>query len=174
MKITGFTLLELMVTISLAILLLAIGAPSLGYLLNNNSSQLQASMFIKHLVVARQQAIATQQDITTCLITTDSTNKHSCVAANNDQAQRLLAFIDNNNNQQPDNGEVIITMTTAFPANVTILANRPYVKFKSDGTALGTNLTYQLCVSEQLMIDMVVSPSGHIRTEITTQLCPVS
>ncbi|MCA1805453.1 MAG: GspH/FimT family pseudopilin [Xanthomonadaceae bacterium] len=63
-KITGFTLIELMVTISIAAILLAIGVPSFQAIIENNRLATQSNELITAVNLARSEAIKRSCDIT--------------------------------------------------------------------------------------------------------------
>ncbi|MFQ2756825.1 GspH/FimT family pseudopilin [Aeromonas caviae] len=170
MKQTGVTLLELMITIALAVILLAIGAPALSNLISSNAATMQTQNILSHLAYARQEAVDSQQSVTLCLTTIDSSNQESCIADNQGGTKRLLTFIDANQNQKRDANEQILSATD-LAANMSLTGNRQFVMFKSDGTAMGSNMTFQLCISKQPRVDLVISPSGRSRAENKTDIC---
>ena len=59
--VKGFTLLELMIAVSLGIILLGIGAPAMSSLLSENSLRFESRTLLKYLRFARSQAIDNQQ-----------------------------------------------------------------------------------------------------------------
>ncbi|MGE6125149.1 GspH/FimT family pseudopilin [Aeromonas rivipollensis] len=165
MKNNGFTLLELMVSISLAVILLGIGIPSLGSLLKDSNVEYETERLLKHLRFARNQAISDQQTVTACLVN----GSDECV---DKQPVQLLVFIDDNDNSKLDNGENELSRTSAVSADATLSSTRPRVLFAPDGTSIGTNMTIRVCISEEPRIDLAIAQSGRSSRTETTTICP--
>ncbi len=62
----GFTLIELMVTVSVMAILLGVGAPAMQTMLANSRSATQTNEFISALKLARSEAIKLNRSITLC------------------------------------------------------------------------------------------------------------
>jgi type IV fimbrial biogenesis protein FimT len=60
---TGFTILELMITLTVAGILLAMAAPAMGNFLKDNRLSTQANDLVSALTVARSEAIKRRTDI---------------------------------------------------------------------------------------------------------------
>jgi type IV fimbrial biogenesis protein FimT len=73
-SLPGFTLLELMITISIAAILLAIGVPSFKYITSANRASSEINGLLGDLQFARGEAIKEGQTVTICA----STNGTSC------------------------------------------------------------------------------------------------
>jgi type IV fimbrial biogenesis protein FimT len=72
--LSGFTLLELMMTVSIAAILLAIGVPSFKYVTSANRASSEINGLLGDLQFARGEAIKEGQTVTICA----STNGTSC------------------------------------------------------------------------------------------------
>ena len=66
LKVKGFTLLELLVTIAIAGILLGIGLPSFGHMMAESRISSQYNSFVGSLYQARSEAIKGAADITVC------------------------------------------------------------------------------------------------------------
>jgi type IV fimbrial biogenesis protein FimT len=66
MPSAGFTLIELMVTLSVLVILLTIGVAQLGYMVGRNSRTTEINSMIGHLNFARAEAIFRASDIVLC------------------------------------------------------------------------------------------------------------
>ena len=62
----GFTLIELMVTLSVLVILLTVGVPQLAYLVGHNSRTVEVNTMIGHLNFARAEAIMRASEIVLC------------------------------------------------------------------------------------------------------------
>ncbi|MGU5658242.1 GspH/FimT family protein, partial [Aeromonas veronii] len=96
-----------------------------------------------------------------------NSTKEGCVLANQTGAQRMLVFIDTNQDRQFDiaSGDILLSATEPFLEKHTVTANRQFVRFSPDGTAIGTNMTLRFCIDQAPRVDIIVSPSGRSRSE---------
>ncbi|WP_349919646.1 GspH/FimT family pseudopilin [Aeromonas veronii] len=169
--VKGFTLLELMIAVSLGVILLGIGAPAMSSLLNENTLQFESRTLLKYLRFARGQAVDNQQTVTACLANASD----SCVTASPTQ---MLVFVDSNGNRILNNGEQLLARSHIFPTNFSATnqsseATKRATVFIPDGTSLVTNTTLNLCSPGNARVDLVIAPSG--RTTQSTQaniICP--
>jgi type IV fimbrial biogenesis protein FimT len=67
----GFTIIELMVTLTVAGILLAVGIPSFQQIIANNRLTGQANELVAALTLARSQAITTNRAVSFCRATND-------------------------------------------------------------------------------------------------------
>lgn len=169
--VKGFTLLELMIAVSLGVILLGIGAPAMSSLLSENSLRFESRTLLKYLRFARSQAIDNQQSVTACLANASD----NCVTANPTQ---FLVFVDDNDNNILNNGELLLARSHTFPSNFTAAnessdPSRLSTVFSPDGTSLMTNTTLNLCSPSNAQVNLVIAPSG--RSSQSTQaddVCP--
>ncbi|WP_446905271.1 GspH/FimT family protein [Aeromonas veronii] len=165
----GFTLLEFLISASLTTILLTLGLPSLANLLTSTDSDIYTRNLQDHLIFGQRQAITQQQPVTACLaMPVRNSTKESCVLANQAGAQRMLVFLDINQDRQFDiaaNGDILLSATEPFLEKHTVTANRQFVRFSPDGTAIGTNMTLRFCIDQAPRVDIIVSPSGRSRSE---------
>ena len=79
----------------------------------------------------------------------------------------MLVFIDTNQDRQLDitSGDILLSATEPFLEKHTVTANRQFVQFSPDGTAIGTNMTLRFCISQTPQVDIIISPSGRSRIE---------
>lgn len=168
MKKHGFTLLEFLISVSLTIILLTMGLPSLASLITTSDSNLYSRNLLDHLIFGQRQAITQQQTVTACLATpVSNATAESCIIANQTGAQRMLVFIDTDQDRQLNiaSGDILLSATEPFLEKHTVTANRQFVRFSPDGTAIGTNMTLQFCINQASRVDIIVSPSGRSRSE---------
>lgn len=163
--VKGFTLLELMIAVSLGVILLGIGAPAMSRLLNENTLQFESRTVLKYLRFARSQAVDNQQSVTACLANASD----NCVTANPTQ---VLIFIDTNGNDVLNNGEQFLARSPVFPSSLTASNNRLSTTFSPDGTSLVTNATLSLCSPGNAQINLVIAPSGRATQSTQANTCP--
>ncbi|MGY3942304.1 GspH/FimT family pseudopilin [Aeromonas tecta] len=163
--VKGFTLLELMIAVSLGIILLGIGAPAMSSLLNENTLQFESRSVLKYLRFARSQAVDNQQTVTACLANASD----NCVTASPTQ---LLVFIDDNGNNILNSGEQFLARSPTFPRTLTAANNRISTTFSPDGTSLVTNATLSLCSPGNAQVNLVIAPSGRTTQSTQANICP--
>ena len=95
MKIRGFTLLELMVALAVLSLLLALGAPAFGSLLDDQRMNSSAASLLHSVHYARTEAVRRNRHITLTPVDGDWNNG-------------WLIFIDRNHDGLYDPGEVLL------------------------------------------------------------------
>ena len=99
-KKNGFTLIELMVTISIAAILISIAVPSFKTMLKNNRVTAATNEFVTALVLARSEALKRNNNISICT----SLNQQSCSGSTSDYAKGWIIFMDCNEDGVIDNG----------------------------------------------------------------------
>lgn len=111
-RIHGFTLVELMVVIGVAVVMLTIGVPSFYTLVQKQKMTTAVSDFFNALGLARSEAI--QRGSRVDLVP---------AGGGTDWADGWVIFIDENNNQRPDAGEHIIFTHGPVPSGITVRAS---------------------------------------------------
>lgn len=104
----GFSLVELMVVLSIVAILLAAGAPSFRSLIQNQKMSTTVNDFFAAINLARSEAI--QRGTRVDLIPLDAS----------DWNKGWVVFIDENNNQKADTGEQIIFSHGPVPNGMVI------------------------------------------------------
>lgn len=146
-KDSGFTLIELMVTISVAAILLTVGIPSMLDLIKTNRRAAAANSLVAE--IQRARGTAASRGLVTMLC--HSTDSSSCSGqADPDWANGWILFIDDNQdatndptdgNGIKDAGEDVVS-TIAARNGVTMPSNRSEFRFnpgfQSSGTIAGT------------------------------------
>jgi type IV fimbrial biogenesis protein FimT len=118
-SLRGFTLIELMVTIAVVAILLAIAAPSFTSLINNNRLTAQANEVVVSLQQARMEAVRRNRSVTVCRTTDGAT----CATAGRWNSWITVAA----------GGEVLRVNTVKAPLQVT--SNAASIIFRADGLA---------------------------------------
>lgn len=170
----GFSLIELMFTIALAGILMAVAGPSMKNMFKTNRVQTEASSFVGDLMLARTEAVKRGQNVSVC-VSSDGVN---CLTTNT-WAKGWMVF--------SDSGGACSAATTANPAIkvrkafagtdtlVASLANTACVTFNREGftSNLGTaSVTFTLHTSDTLTTAtrcVAVDLGGRITTQTAGQ-----
>lgn len=128
----GFTLLELMITVSLAAILVALAVPSFNDTIKNNRLTTQVNEFVTSLYVARSEAVKRGQRVTMC----KSSDGNTCVTTG-DWSQGWIIFTDPNNSATYDfPGETLLKVQVNKQAQITMVGNGSifsYISYVSTG-----------------------------------------
>lgn len=154
----GFSLIELIITLSVSAILLAIGVPSLTDFYTNYRADSSIRIIQQTLQLARNQAISYNKKVTVCAITDEKCDSNWQVG--------LTVFIDTNNNSQLDNNDKKLYTTNAFHSKDIVQYNRTTIRFQPDGLASGTNGTLKYCplsVTNPYSRAIIVNQAGRVR-----------
>jgi type IV fimbrial biogenesis protein FimT len=126
-KNKGFTLIELMVTIAIIAILLAIGLPSFTNTITRNKLETEANNLLRDFSFSRTEAIKQGQSVSIC----PSSNGTSC-SGGSDYGNGWIIFIDSNENGAV-NGEEIIRVIENPSAAITITGSILFVCYNANG-----------------------------------------
>jgi type IV fimbrial biogenesis protein FimT len=133
---SGFTLLEMMMTLVIVAIVAAIGVPSYKYVTTVNRMASEVNGLLGDLQLARGEAIKEGQTVTVC----SSSNGTSC-SGSSSWKNGWIVFSDPNSNQTVDNAsETIYRVQRAFLSNDTFNADNSAsaVTFNREGFASAT------------------------------------
>jgi len=102
-KNSGFTLLELMITMGLIAIVMAIGIPSMTSFIQNDRLTTQINTLVGHLSYARSEAVKRSQQVGVCV----SSNTTSCTGGTNWESGWLI-YVDSNGDGSFTGGEEIL------------------------------------------------------------------
>jgi len=167
-RAAGFTLLELLITMSIAAILLTIAIPSFRYITNSNRIAGEVNGLLGDLQFARAEAVKEGRTVTVCI----SSDGQTCTGSTAWQ-DGWIVFSDPTDVGVRDPGETILRMQSPFSSTDTFNASQgvSVITFNREGYAVGiangtlialhdiTNTTsWTRCLSVNL--------SGEMATEI--------
>jgi type IV fimbrial biogenesis protein FimT len=143
----GFTLIEMMVVVTIALVLAMVAAPSFQSIFLSNKLAAFTNDFVASTQVARSEAIKRNQVVRVCR----SADGATCAGSGTWQ-QGWIVFADTNNNGTVDSGETIIRTEPAIstdylfqcPTNITCTGTNYSLAFQASGAGSDT-ATLMLC-----------------------------
>lgn len=117
-KITGFTLIELIITITIAGILIALAAPAMRSFVLDQRLTTQANEFIADLNYARSEAIRRGTSVAICR-QGGTPASPSCNSSASWGGGRIV-FVDNNGNGTIDTGDAVLRVRESLDGNNTM------------------------------------------------------
>lgn len=113
----GFTLIELMVTIAVAGVLLAVATPNLRTFLQNNRLSSAANDILRSFQIARSEAIKRQQNVVVCASANPTDPNPQCSYG---AFSGWIVFQDSNSSWSVDLGEPILERHAPLDTSITV------------------------------------------------------
>ena len=158
----GFTLIELVTACAVLLILLGIGIPGFGSIIDRNQQVAAINQFSTALAHARYHAVTFHRHVILC----PSVDHQQCTGGF-DWESGQITFVDDNNNRLRDDNEEIIAINQAIDRSIDIQTStgRRKIRFKPSGAAPGSNTTFRFCTgSENVMRKaLILSNSGRAR-----------
>ncbi len=136
LKCMGFTLLELLITVSLLSIILTSGTPQLAKALDNARNKAQGSQLQESLGLARSFAIAHLVDVVIC--PAQNEQKMQCkdkTQSNENWSFGWLVFADQNRDGQLNNDERILQSLPLVRGQAVVFNQNGRLRFFADGRA---------------------------------------
>lgn len=168
-SMAGVTLLEAMVTMTIAAILLALGIPGLIDFTRNARRDSQVSDIVVALNYARSEAIRRNHNITVC----PSANGLDC----NDTRQwetGWIVFTDPNSNGVIDDSDSILRVREGTEGDTTLRGARTRLTYQSTGFSAGFNDTLRVCDlrGTDFSRSVIISSTGRVRVKSKADTCP--
>ena len=162
---TGFTLVELLTTLSISSMLMAAAVPGFQSLIERNHMAASVNLFISHLYQARSEAVKRERFVTLC----PSSDGISCIADYTQWAKGYIVFVDEDKNKQREIYEQLISFYQGENNKITIYSSSDYrkaVSYYPTGRAWGFNTTIRFCakIDEDHNRALIIASTGRPRT----------
>ena len=178
---TGFSLVELLLALTIVVILLTLSIPNFTTLIMNKRITAQANDFLSTLVLARSQALKRVSRVTVC----SSVDGSTC-SGSGGWEQGWIVFVDTNNNAQVSGGqsppEDILQVYSALDGGNTLRGSSnvaTYVSYTASGFSKLTGGGFQagtlvLCDERGYEVNartVNISVTGRSRVEETAVTC---
>src|SRR5882672_3874940 len=119
-KLSGFTLVEMIISVAVAAILLTIGIPSFRYVTNSNRIAAEINGLLGDMQFARSEAVKEGIPVSVCV----SSNSTACDGVNVTTWQNgWIVFSDANNDAAVDGGnDVVLRVQKPFASTDTFVA----------------------------------------------------
>jgi type IV fimbrial biogenesis protein FimT len=161
-KVSGFSLVELMVTLSVMAILLGYGLPNFSGFMLNNYLDTERIRLTTSMTFARSYAINSQKYTVVC----PSISGESCDADSN-WHNGWIVFIDENRNRELDATDEILRFENPMKTQISATSSVYRSKIRYDGTGFspGTNVTITFCDDRGIDYakNLIINNSGRVR-----------
>ena len=160
----GLTLVELLVSLSVAGILLASAAPSYRQFVERQQAAGLHNRLMAQFAFARSQAILQRANTVLC---PSALGDERCRSGGN-WGERWLVFVDQNGNFQRDDNETVLSVDVAdLPSGWRLVSSayRPRVRYRPNGMAQGGNLSIRLCQGSAPYSAIVMNNAGRPRID---------
>jgi type IV fimbrial biogenesis protein FimT len=160
----AFTLIELMVTLSVIAILAAIAAPSFSDMIQDNRLIANSNTLTGALALTRSEAVKRANSVTICA----SSNQSSCTG---DWHDGWIIFSDADEDAVVDTDDTVIQVQQGLANNVTVRFDNNRVIYQSSGFS-SFNGTFVICDDRGLSNakGLVINGTGRVKTATTTDL----
>ncbi|MCP5158555.1 MAG: GspH/FimT family pseudopilin [Gammaproteobacteria bacterium] len=187
---SGFTLVELIVTLAIAAIVVTVGVPSFQAMMRNNRAATHTNEFMSALNLARSEAVKRGWRVVLC----PSTNQTNCTGTPWENGWIVFVDADANgngaldegtdNNGVLDAGELLLRAYDPLGGNDTLTGNGTLnvsISFAADGSTripggnafqAGT-LNFSLCYSNNRQNSITINNIGRARTNDNQGAPPV-
>ncbi len=156
-KNSGFTLIEMIVTVAIVAIFASIAVPSFSQLIKSNRVSTTTNEFISALVLARSEALKRSRDVTVCT----SSDQESCSATQTDFSKGWVVLADTDDPAVKDVVKVHGGFDNVFIGSGT----KKFLTYRFSGRT-DSAVTFEVGhASDDLVKDVVINRVGRIRSE---------
>lgn len=130
---SGFTVLELMVTIVVAGVILGIGIPNLTAFLRNNAMTSASNDFVTAVLAARGEAVKRQLPVTLCATTDPIADPPVCVPTGAGTNGAFFVWVDEDTDLTVDGGEDVLRRIQAPGGQIDVFMDGGLAPYRANG-----------------------------------------
>jgi len=160
-KNTGFTFIELLITLVISSLVITFAAPEFRTLINSNDAAVTINTLVSDFAFSRNEAIKRMNDVVIC----KSSDNQTCTSDTAWQAGWII-YVDNvSQDMQRSVDEPILKVQQALGNHIKIkftsFNSKNKVVYRPSGAADYSNGTFRFCINnKQYHKDLVLSRTG--------------
>ncbi|HQQ63289.1 MAG TPA: GspH/FimT family pseudopilin [Pseudomonadales bacterium] len=173
-KQRGFTLVELMIVVTITAILLKLAVPAFQDVIRNNKVQTAANSLASAISAARSEAVKRGTYVSIC----PTTNNTSCTNSSTAWAGGWMVFVDSGATSDTDDtttptvGTVLLSGTTAPNLTTTETNSKSFLRFSSRGALTGArNFTVKPSTCSTGFTFYIVNVLAAGRPGVTTSKC---
>lgn len=137
----GFTVLELLTTVSVLSIVLGTAVPAYQGIVHKNRMTTHINTFITHMHLSRSEAVKRGDNVVICR----TADGESC-GRSSGWHEGWLVFADRNHNREIDAGETLLAVSGAWQDPITVTSGqRRKIVYQPNGFSPGSNATYVFC-----------------------------
>lgn len=148
----GFTLIELMIVLTISALILGFTVPSFSNLMKNSRVTTYTNEFVGDINLARSEAITRARPIVLCLSANPSAINPTCGGVNQTWTSGWLIFVSNDNNNTYDVGvDTLLRIKTELRGDVSIKSDvdtQTHITYRADGTLNSGGITSKFAICD--------------------------
>ena len=164
---TGLTLVEMLVTLTVAGVVLLAGIPEFKRMLASNRMLSEINALVAHLHLARSEAVNRGKRAVLC----PSADREQCTGSP-EWHQGYILFVDDNGDRKRDENEALVRVHQRRTPGILITSSvsRRRITYRPDGTAPGSNLTVKFCAQHHATPPkaVILSNTGRPRVSRST------
>lgn len=161
LKTSGFSLIELIITLSVMAIILTIAVPGFRSIVLDNKMTADMNRLVNDLNLARMEAIKRGDDVTICKRNTSGTDCDN--ASSWDRG--WIVFSDPNRSGAVDAGEEIIRVSSELESGISLTYSKNRITYTSQGFSYGFAGTFVMTDTRgsSYARKRIISHTGRIR-----------
>ena len=167
---SGFTLIELIVTLAVAAIVLSVGIPSFRGVIMDNRLVTQSNQFVTAVKMARSAAVRYQRPATVCSSANFDAAVPTC-SANNDWSDGWIVWVDKDRDALTDANEIISVFGPINNASTLSSATTSSFTYDARGFAMTGGGDLTMCDSRTSEMGRLIKVNSVGRTNVSRQGC---
>lgn len=167
---SGFTLIELIVTLAVAAIVLSVGVPSFRGVIMDNRLVSQSNQFVTSVKMARSAAVRFQRPATVCSSANFDAAVPTC-SADNDWSDGWIVWVDKDRDAVTDANEIISVFGPIHDASTLSSGTASSFTFDARGFAMTGGGDLTLCDNRTSETGRIIKVNSVGRTNVARQGC---